>query len=392
MEGLEVKDMTKLLLKLFVKDPNNRASYGKLSGMVGIVCNTLLAAAKLLIGVISGSVSITADAMNNFSDAASSIVTLIGFRMAEKPADKDHPYGHARAEYISGLAVAALILLIGWELAKSSFEKILHPEPVEFSAVLVAVLALSILGKLWLCHFNRHLGKSIGSGALLAAAADSRNDVIATGVVLLSCIAGRLWNLTLDGYMGLAVAVFIFCSGIGIAKDTIDPLLGKAPDKEFVAHIRSTLLAYEHVLGIHDLMVHDYGPGRRFASVHVEMDRELDSLFAHNIIDEIERDFEKNDNLQMVLHYDPMVTDDEELNKAKAMIESIVRAIDENLSLHDFRLVTGPKHTNVVFDLVVPFDLKDSPSALKKRIAKCISEILPNYYAVIHIDSEGFSL
>lgn len=384
--------MTNLLLKLFVKDPKNRGAYGRLSGLVGIVCNLLLAAAKLAMGVLSGSVSITADAMNNLTDASSSIVTIIGFRMAEKPADEDHPYGHARAEYISGLATAALILLIGWELAKSSFQKILHPEAMDFSWVMAAVLLLSMAVKLWLSLFNRKLGKRIGSGALLAAAADSRNDVIATGAVLVSCIVSQFTNVNLDGYMGLAVALFIAYSGIGIAKETIDPLLGKAPDAELVQRIHEKLLSYEHVLGIHDLMVHDYGPGRRFASVHVEMDRDLDPLFSHNIIDEIERDFEKQDSIQLVVHYDPMVTDDEELNSAKATIESIVRNLDKRLSLHDFRLVTGPRHTNVVFDLVVPFGMDEEPKVLKKRIAEAIQQKFPNHYAVIHVDSEGFNL
>ena len=391
MKRLEVNEMTKLLLKFFIKDENNRSAYGKLSGIVGIICNMLLAAAKLLIGILSGSVSITADALNNFTDAASSIVTIIGFRMAEKPADKDHPYGHARAEYISGLATAALILLIGWELAKTSFQKILHPEAMEFSWVMAAVLLLSIAVKLWLSLFNRKLGKHIGSGTLLAAAADSRNDVIATAAVFLSCLVSMLTNFNPDGYVGLAVALFIVYSGIGIAKETIDPLLGKAPDAELVQHIRKKLLSYEHVLGIHDLMVHDYGPGRRFASVHVEMDRELDPLFSHNIIDEIERDFEKQDSIQLVVHYDPMVTDDEELNSAKKTIEAIVQGIDERLSLHDFRLVAGPKHTNVVFDLVVPFGMDEEPKMLKKRITEAIRQALPNYYAVIHVDSESFN-
>ena len=391
IKRLEVNEMTKLLLRFFIKDENNRSAYGKLSGTVGIICNMLLAAAKLLIGILSGSVSITADALNNFTDAASSIVTIIGFRMAEKPADKDHPYGHARAEYISGLATAALILLIGWELAKTSFRKILHPEAMEFSWVMAAVLLLSIAVKLWLSLFNRKLGTRIGSSALLAAAADSRNDVIATGAVFLSCLVSMLTDFNPDGYVGLAVALFIVYSGIGIAKETIDPLLGKAPDAELVQHIRKKLLAYEHVLGIHDLMVHDYGPGRRFASVHVEMDRELDPLFSHNIIDEIERDFEKQDSIQLVVHYDPMVTDDEELNSAKKTIEAIVQGIDERLSLHDFRLVTGPKHTNVVFDLVVPFGMDEEPKVLKKRITEAIRQALPNYYAVIHVDSECFN-
>lgn len=383
--------MTKLLLRVFVKDTDNRAAYGKLSSFVGIFCNVLLFIAKLFIGLLSGSVSITADAMNNLTDASSSVVTMIGFRMAEKPADKDHPYGHARAEYISGLAVAALILLIGWELAKTSVQKILHPQPLEFSWVMALVLLLSIGVKLWLALFNRHLGKKIGSSVLLATSVDSRNDVVATAAVLVSCLVGMLTNFNPDGYMGILVALFILYSGIQIAKDTIDPLLGKAPDEEFVNYIRQKLLSYEHVLGIHDLMVHDYGPGRRFASVHVEMDRELDALFSHNIIDEIERDFEKDDKLQLVVHYDPMVTDDEEVNETRCFVQTIVQALDDRLSIHDFRLVAGPKHTNVVFDLVVPFGLEGSADSLCDRIVQAIREAKPNYYAVIHVDSASFN-
>ncbi len=381
--------MTKLLIRLFAGD--SRASYGKLSGIVGIVVNLLLSAAKFTIGTLSGSISITADAMNNLTDASSSIVTMIGFRLAEKPADEDHPYGHARAEYISGLAVAALILLIGWELARSSVEKILHPQPVEFSFLMAAVLLLSMVVKLWLCLFNRHLGKKIGSSALLATAADSRNDVVATGAVLVSCLVGMVTDFNPDGYMGLAVAMFILYSGICTAKETMDPLLGQAPDPELVDHIRRQLLDYDHVLGIHDLMVHDYGPGRRFASVHVEMDRNLDPLFSHNIIDAIERDFAGRDNIQLVVHYDPMVTDSEELNEAKADVEAIVASLDSRLSIHDFRLVAGPVHTNVIFDMVVPFDLEKNAEGLKKEIVQAIRLQHPDYYAVIHVDNASFN-
>lgn len=391
MEELEVNDMTKLLLHLFVKDKGSRAAYGKLSGIVGIICNVLLFAAKLIIGLLSGSVSITADAMNNLSDASSSIVTMIGFRMAEKPADEDHPYGHARAEYITGLCVAAFILLIGWELGKSSFQKILNPEPVAFSWLMAAVLLLSMAAKLWLALFNLHLGKKIHSSALLAASVDSRNDVIATAAVLISCLVGMLTDFNPDGYVGILVALFILYSGVQIARDTIDPLLGKAPDAELVNSIREKLLSYEYVLGIHDLMVHDYGPGRRFASVHVEMDRELDPLFSHNIIDEIEREFEQSENIQLVVHYDPMVTDDEEVNETKKFVEAIVKTLDKRLSIHDFRLVAGPKHTNVVFDLVVPFGLEQTADDLCNSIVQAIRKAKPNYYAVIHVDSASFN-
>lgn len=381
--------MTNLLLRLFAG--KGRASYGKLSGVVGIAANLLLSGAKFLVGTLSGSISITADALNNLTDASSSIVTMIGFRLAEKPADEDHPYGHARAEYITGLAVAALILLIGWELAKSSIEKILHPTDVAFSLITAVVLVASMAVKLWLYLFNRRLGKEIGSSALLATAADSRNDVIATGAVLISCMISRLTSLRPDGYVGLAVALFILYSGVNIARETMDPLLGKAPDKELVEHIRQKLLDREHVLGIHDLMVHDYGPGRRFASVHVEMDRELDPLFSHNIIDAIERDFESSENIQLVVHYDPMVTDSEELNAAKDLVQTIIHTLDTRLTVHDFRLVAGPVHTNVIFDLVVPFDLLKKTDTLKKEISQAIAEHLPNYYAVIHVDHASFN-
>lgn len=383
--------MTKLLLRLFAPDESNRSAYGNLSGTVGIVCNLLLCAAKLFAGIFSGSVSITADAVNNLSDAASSIVTTIGFRLASKPADKDHPFGHARAEHITALAVAAIILLIGWELAKSSFQKILHPEAVEFSWLTAAILIVSMGVKLWLTAFNTHLGKKICSNALLATATDSRNDVIATGAVLISCVVGTMTKFNPDGYVGLAVALFILYSGFGIAKDTIDPLLGAATDPELVQNIRKKLLSYEHILGVHDLMVHDYGPGRRFASVHVEMDRELDPLFSHNIIDAIENDFAEKENMHLVIHYDPMVTDDETVNEAKKLIEAIVRHLNDRLSIHDFRLVEGPMHTNVIFDLVVPFELEPQAEELKNGIVRLLRESHPDYNAVIHIDSDCFN-
>ena len=389
--------MTNLLLRIFVKnrektdDPAVRTAYGTLSGVTGIVCNLLLCAAKFFIGLLSGSVSITADAVNNLTDAASSVVTIVGFRMAAKPADKDHPYGHARVEYLSALAVAAVIFLMGYELAKASVDKIVHPSPVEFSAVTAVVLVLSIGVKLWLSCFNGQLGKRINSGSLLATAADSRNDVISTAAVLVSCIIGAVTSFNPDGYIGLAVALFILYSGFNIAKDTIDPLLGSAPDAEFIQEIAEELKANEHVLGIHDLMVHDYGPGRRFASVHVEMDRNLDPLYSHNIIDRLEMDFMEKKKLEIVIHYDPVVTDDETVNEAKKATEGIVQRIDSHYTLHDFRMVDGPLHTNLIFDLVVPFDHKENNDALIAKVCAAIKEHNPNYRAVICIDNDAFN-
>lgn len=384
--------MTKLLPRLFVRDHKNlsnpavRSAYGKLAGAVGIFCNVILFAAKLAIGLLSGSVSITADAVNNLSDASSSVVTLLGFKLAEKPADEDHPYGHARMEYLSGLVVAAMILVIGVELVKSSVGKILHPEPVEFSAALVVVLALSIAVKLWMAHFNHSLGRTIDSDTLKATAADSRNDVITTSAVLLAAIVSQLTSLNIDGYAGLLVALFILYSGIGIAKDTIDPLLGQAPSQELVQQISDEIRSYDKVLGLHDLMVHDYGPGRRFASVHVEMDSQEDPLLCHDIIDDIEHDFLKKHHIHLVIHYDPVITDDAELNEMRTVSERVVQELDPRFSLHDFRMVRGPGHTNLVFDLVIPFELAQQRKEISREINRRIKAVNEKYNVVITID------
>lgn len=389
--------MTNWLMKRFIKnhkntdDPAVRGACGRLAGITGIVCNLLLCAGKLAAGILSGSVSITADAVNNLTDASSSVVTMIGFRMAEKPADQDHPYGHARVEYISALAVAAIILLIGYELAKSSVRKILNPAPMAFSWITVIILLASIGVKLWLSLFNRRLGEAISSGALLATSADSRNDVIATSAVLVSCVIAALTDFDPDGYVGLLVALFILYSGFCVARDTIDPLLGAAPDPDFIRRIAETLRAQEGVLGIHDLMVHDYGPGRRFASVHVEMDRNLDPMMSHNLIDRMERLFAEEMNLQMVIHYDPVVTDDEEAAAAKKLVETVVGGIDHRLTIHDFRMVAGPLHTNVIFDLVVPFELEKNAKVLISAISAALQATNPDYHAVISIDSDAFN-
>lgn len=384
--------MTKLLLRLFVKnyrntdDPKVRGAYGRLAGLVGLVCNLLLFAGKLVAGTLAGSVSVTADAVNNLSDASSSLVTLFGFKLAERPADEEHPYGHARMEYLSGLLVAVLILVIGVELAKSSVEKILHPETVEFSVLTLCVLIVSILVKLWMCLFCKKLGKAIDSTALEATAADSRNDVITTSAVLLGLLAGHFFRWRIDGWVGALVAVFILLSGWSIAKETISPLLGKQADRELVRRISDLVLGHPKILGIHDLMVHDYGPGQCFATVHVEMDMHENPLVCHDILDDIERDALRELHVHLVIHYDPVVTDDVELNHMRALVEKKLKQLDPRLSMHDFRMVRGPQHTNLIFDLAVPFDLSGKTAELKRRIDECVQFEDHKYYTVITFD------
>ena len=390
--------MTKLLLRLFVKNSENpdapgvRAGVGRLSGIMGIVCNALLSAGKLIIGTISGSVSITADAMNNLTDAASAIVTLIGFKLAEKPADKDHPYGHARYEYLSGLAVAALILIIGFELGKTSLEKVLNPSPVAFSVPLVVVLVGSILVKLWLALFNTSLGKHIGSGTLLATAADSRNDVISTGAVLLAALVERFTGLQVDGYMGLAVSAFILYSGITLGKETISPLLGESGSPELRKTITDVVGAEPRVLGYHDLMVHDYGPGQRFASMHVEMDQAEDPLACHELIDDLERLCLEKYNVHLVIHYDPVVIGDAEMERLRSCILQAMAGFDSRLTLHDLRMVRGKGHTNLIFDIALPEELQGRKDDIKKVIDDSL-EVLGDtkYYTVITFDLESIN-
>ena len=387
--------MTNLLLRLFAKEnqsPKGRTAVGRLSGAVGIVCNVLLFLAKLVVGLISGSVSITADAMNNLTDATGSVVTLLGFRLAEKPADEDHPYGHARYEYLSGLAVAALILVIGFELAKSSVEKIIAPTPVTFSWALVLVLVLSIGVKLWLSLFNTKLGRLIDSSALQATACDSRNDCIATGAVLLAAVIEKLSGWQVDGWFGLGVAGFILYSGVNLAKETISPLLGESGNPQLFRDIVSTVCDEPLVLGYHDLMVHDYGPGQRFASMHVEMDRNKDPMLCHDIIDNLERKCLQDHGVHLVIHYDPVVTGDAELEQTKAWVQSLLRDVDSRITIHDFRMVSGTEHTNLIFDMVLPYDLM----AKRKVIRKQLTEMLnakgdTTYYTVITFDAAAFN-
>ena len=355
--------MSNLLLRIFVKNYQNtcdagvRAATGRLAGAVGILSNLLLAALKLVVGLLSGAVSVMADAMNNLSDAASSIVTLIGFKLSEKPADSEHPYGHARFEYLSGLAVAGLILVIGFELAKTSVEKILDPGPVAVSLPLVTVLLGSVAVKLWLWVFNRKLGKRVDSQTLVATATDCRNDVIATGAVLAAAVIEKYTGWYIDGYVGLAVAVFILLSGIGLAKDTISPLLGEAASPELRARIIEVMESNCRVLGWHDMMVHDYGPGQRFASIHVEMDQREDPLVCHEIIDDMERLCYQRHKIHLVIHYDPVVTDDPEMEALRQEICIFLKAQNPCLSIHDFRMVRGTGHSNLIFDIAMPHSM-----------------------------------
>lgn len=369
-----------------------RIRYGIVAGLVGIVCNVLLFLGKLAIGFLSKSVAIMADAVNNLSDASSSIITLIGFSLAKRPADSNHPYGHARFEYISGLAVAALILMIGVQLVIASVKKIINPEPLVFSLALVIVLTLSIFVKLWMAGFNRKLGKKISSKPLLATAVDSRNDVISTSAVLLSAVLTKVTGLQLDGYIGLAVALFILYSGVEIGKDTIKPLLGEGADPELRELIKEKTLGFSPIiLGIHDLMVHDYGPGRRFASLHAEIDCQEDVLYAHEILDNIECMFQEEYNIEMVIHYDPIVTDDEELNYLREIILEKLEEMDERLSSHDFRMVRGKGHSNLIFDVVLPYELRGEEERIKEELRKTVETInrkyyLVKYYLVINYD------
>ena len=380
--------MTNLLLRLFVKDHRNtadpqvRAAIGSLSGTVGICCNALLFLMKLIVGALTGSVSIAADALNNLSDASGSILTLVGFRLADKPADEHHPYGHARAEYLSGLAVAVLILFIGFELVKSSVDKIFHPSPVTFSAPAAGVLVASIGVKLWMALFNRDLGKRIGSTTLAATSADSRNDCVATSAVLLAAIIEHTLDLRIDGYIGLGVAAFILYSGWNLAKDTISPLLGENADPELQEKIVDYIQAQPKVLGYHDLMVHDYGPGQRFASLHVEMDAREDPLECHELIDDMERECLNSHNVHLVIHYDPVITDDPELRRLKEEVSALLRTRDRRLSLHDFRMVQGRRHMNLVFDVALPSDLRQQGAQIRQWLEDTLNETEPAVYHV----------
>ena len=384
--------MTNILLRLFIKNcedtqnPAVRSSIGKLAGLTGIVCNCLLTVLKLVIGLLVGSMAIIADGVNNLSDAASSLTTLLGFRMAQRPADKQHPYGHARYEYLSGLAVAALILLIGAELVKSSVAKIINPEPIDISAATIALLAASVAVKLWMAGFYKTLGKKINSTALYATSVDSRNDVISTCAVLLGCLVNYLFGLNIDGCVGLAVAIFILYSSVGIAKDTISPLLGQQADDELVDKITELVLSHEKVLGVHDLLVHDYGPGRCYASAHVELSADEDPMACHDIIDDIECDVLEKMNVHFVIHYDPVVQNDAEQNEMRRTVGEIVSELNPAFSIHDFRIVRGSAQSKLVFDLGVPYSMIEKKKEIKERIDAALNERGKKYITIIRFD------
>lgn len=381
--------MIALLGKWFVRGEDEaslRRAWGTLCGVAGIVLNVLLCAAKLLAGVLSGSIAVTADAVNNLSDALSSVVTLLGFRLAAKRPDPDHPFGHGRMEYLSGLAVAALILVMGVELLKTSVGKIFHPAAVTFSPLAAAILLVSVAVKGYMAYYNRAVGRKIRSSAMVATARDSLCDMISTAAVLLSMIAARFTDLPLDGWVGLLVALFILYSAVQAAKETISPLLGQAADEEFVAQIEALVLSYEGVRGIHDLVVHDYGPGRRIISLHAEVSAEENVLALHDMIDNIELALSETLQCEAVIHMDPVVHDAESL-RLRSEVAALVAAIDPRITIHDFRTVAGPTHTNLLFDAVLPFEVDMEPEALRHRIATAVRAMAGgSYFAVVKID------
>ena len=385
--------MTQFLIKHFiknsseVKDPAVRTAYGNLASVVGMACNLLLCLGKLTVGTLFGSIAILADALNNLSDASSNVVSLIGFRLASKAPDEKHPYGHARYEYLAGLVVSVTILGIGFSLLKESAVKVLHPTEVMFSWLSIGVLAASILVKLWMSGFNQKIGQTIGSETLIATAADSRNDVLTTGAVLVATILCSVTGWArLDGLMGLGVAGFILWSGWGLVMDTLSPLLGESPSPELVEHIERKVMNYPGVLGVHDLMVHDYGPGHQFASLHIEFPAESDPLAAHDVIDNIENDFLKNDNLQVTIHYDPIVTADAEVGVLRSRLNEKARQLDPQLSVHDLRIVPGDTHTNVLFDLAFPAGYAGDKDQMLAEMCKFVTEQDPKYSCIVKVE------
>lgn len=390
--------MITFLSKLLIKDHKNfsspvvRLRYGVLCGAVGIFFNILLFTGKLIAGMVTKSIGITADAFNNLSDAGSATITLVGFRLAEQKADKEHPFGHGRFEYIAGLIVSMAILLMGFELAKTSIEKILHPEPIVFSFLALGMLVISILTKLYMFFYNRGIGKKIDSAAMRATAMDSFSDVTATSVVLLSMLIGKWTGWMIDGYAGLAVALFIGYTGIRAAKETVSPLLGQPPTKEFVEEIERIVLAHDGVIGVHDLVVHDYGPGRRMISLHAEVPADGDMIHLHDAVDNLEKLLRKECGCEAVIHMDPVETNNQQTNQLRTEAEKILASLDERLTLHDFRVVAGPTHTNLVFDVVVPFGFSMPDEAVKKEISERIHAIDKNYYAVIEVDKSSIRI
>ena len=384
--------MTNLFLRIFVKDykntdnPKVRQNYGKLAGVTGIATNLLLSAIKLTAGILFNSIAMTADAVNNLSDSASSVVTLIGFKLSAKPPDKKHPYGHARIEYISGLIVSIVILLLGFELARTSFDKILHPETTEFNALVIGVLAISILVKIWQGLFYRKLGQAIQSPTLRAASSDSINDVVATSVILAGGFLTRLTGFNLDGYLGMAVAIFIMISGVRLIMETSNPLLGMSPPEGLVKQIQSKILGYEEIIGCHDLHVHEYGGNVCFASVHCEISADHDMMASHDIIDRIEREIQKELNVNLVIHLDPVVVNDARTDALFSQVRALLYAISPQISMHDFRVVWGGEHTCITFDVNVPFGFGISDPELEHNIITAVAMLDPAYQTTLVID------
>ncbi|MBQ6552134.1 MAG: cation transporter [Clostridia bacterium] len=385
--------MTALLSRLFIKDrknvtsPNVRGAYGMLFGAVGIFLNIILFGFKLAAGMISGSIAITADALNNIADSGSSAVTLIGFKLAGKKPDPTHPFGHGRIEYISGLIVAMAILLMGFELGISSVQKIFNPTAIDFSAMIVVILAVSVAVKFGMFLDGLHIAKLIDSPAIRATAKDSISDAVTTTVVLISTILSRFTDFNADAWGGCIVALFILYSGFGAAKDTISPLLGQKPDEEFVKRINEIVSSNPAVLGVHDLIVHDYGPGRLIVSLHAEVSASADMLETHDHIDNIERELAEKLGCHAVIHMDPIVTEDETVAVTREKVAALLKEhIDERLTLHDFRMVVGPTHTNLIFDVVVPFDIKTGDGELEREIGVLVKTLDENYFAVVDFD------
>ena len=386
--------MLSLLIHIFIKDyrntdsPEVRQQYGILSGAVGILFNIILFGTKFLAGLISHSIAITADAFNNLSDAGSSIITLVGFKMAGEKPDPHHPFGHGRIEYISGFLVSIIILLMAIELLRSSIGKILHPSDIDFSPLIVGILVLSILVKLYMFYYNRTMSRKIQSAAMAATALDSISDTLATSVVLLSTLIAHFTGLKIDGWCGTAVGLFILFAGFNAAKDTIGPLLGQAPDPEFVKSIRDLVMSYDEVLGVHDLIVHDYGPGRLMVSLHAEVPAKGDILHLHDTIDNIEKRLRRELSCEAVIHMDPILNDDEETNTLKSAVMDIVKTIDQSLTIHDFRIVKGPTHTNLIFDVVEPYQVSFLPEDLEAMIQQKVQELDPRYFTVVQVDRQ----
>lgn len=367
-------------------DPAVRRQYGVFAGGVGIALNLLLFGGKLAAGLVTGAISVTADAFNNLSDAASSVVTLVGFRLAGQKPDADHPFGHGRMEYLAGLVVSLLILLVGVELGKSSLEKILHPQATQLTALSSTILVVSIMVKLWMGWFNSTLGDRIQSETLRATATDSRSDALATSTVLLGLGITHVTKLQLDGWLGLLVAVFILKAGWSAAKDTIDPLLGTTPDPDMVKDIQALILEHEQVVGIHDLIIHDYGPGRRMMSVHAEVSAQADMIEVHDIIDHIERELGEKFQIEAVIHMDPVQIGNPQVEELRALTVRLAKDIHPKLSIHDFRITAGPMYTNLIFDLVIPYDVTLPPQQVQDSLTQALQQVDSNFHPVIHID------